>query len=146
MADVYHLVQGEREGEEAEPRRGSRRPISHARRRWVNSCRLVTVCCRPLLAEPLSSPEADRLDAWFRALADPTRLRLLSLIAGQGEACAAGYFVEARSVSQPTVSHHLQTLHESGFVEPERTGRWVYFRVRPDHLIVLGQTLASASQ
>jgi ArsR family transcriptional regulator len=94
----------------------------------------------------VAAPDADRLAAWFRVLADPTRLRLLSLIAGQGEACAACDFVEPRSVSQPTVSHHLKTLQESGFVEPERTGRWVRYRIRPDHVTMLSQTLASASQ
>jgi ArsR family transcriptional regulator len=103
-------------------------------------------CCQPLLDEPLSSPDADRLAMWFRVLGDPTRLRLLSLIAGKGEACAACDFVEALDVSQPTVSHHLRALHEAGFVERDKRGRWVYYRVRADQLNALSETLASASQ
>jgi ArsR family transcriptional regulator len=106
----------------------------------------ATECCQPLLDEPLSPPDADRLATWFHVLGDPTRLRLLSLIAAKGEACAACDFVDALDVSQPTVSHHLRTLHETGFVEREKRGRWVYYRVRADQLNALSQTLASASQ
>ena len=100
---------------------------------------------QPLLDEPLSSHDADRLATWFRVLGDPTRLRLLSLIAGKGEACAACDFVEALDVSQPTVSHHLRALHETGFVEREKRGRWVYYRVRADQLNALSETLVSTS-
>ncbi|HSH11067.1 MAG TPA: metalloregulator ArsR/SmtB family transcription factor [Ilumatobacter sp.] len=103
-------------------------------------------CCQPLLDRPLSPPDADRLATWFRVLGDPTRLRLLSLIAGKGEACAACDFVDALGVSQPTVSHHLRTLHEAGLVERDKRGRWVYYRVRADRLNALSQTLVSASQ
>ena len=81
-----------------------------------------------------------------RVLGDPTRLRLLSLIAGKGEACAACDFVEALEVSQPTVSHHLRALHEAGFVARDKRGRWVQYRVRADQLNALRETLASASQ
>jgi ArsR family transcriptional regulator len=81
-----------------------------------------------------------------RVLGDPTRLRLLSLIAGKGEACAACNFVEALEVSQPTVSHHLRALHEAGFVARDKRGRWVHYRVRADQLNALRETLASASQ
>lgn len=93
------------------------------------------------LGEPLAPPDADRLASWFGVLADSTRLRLLSLIASKGEACAACDFVESLGVSQPTVSHHLRTLHEAGFVEREKRGRWVYYRVRPETLQMLGETL-----
>ena len=105
---------------------------------------IVTECCEPLLDQPLSSSDAERLAAWFQVLADPTRLRLLSLIGGNGEACAACDFVEPLGVSQPTVSHHLKTLHETGFVDREKRGRWVYYRVRPDTLAILSQTLGGS--
>ena len=61
-------------------------------------------CCRPLLARPLSPEEATMVARWFSVLADPTRLRLLSLIAARGDACAACDIVEPLGVSQPTVS------------------------------------------
>ena len=99
----------------------------------ANRMQTVTECCQPLLDQPISAQEADLLAGWFGVLSDPTRLRLLSLIAAEGEACAACDLVEPLGVSQPTVSHHLKTLHEAGFVEREKRGRWVYYRTPPRH-------------
>lgn len=101
----------------------------------------ITDCCRPLAVEPLSSSDAEQLAGWFGVLADPTRLRLLSLIATRGEACAACDLVDVLDVSQPTVSHHLKALHQAGLVEREKRGRWIYYRPAPEKLAILGRTL-----
>ncbi|MGI9647473.1 MAG: ArsR/SmtB family transcription factor [Acidimicrobiia bacterium] len=105
----------------------------------------IVECCPPLLDEPLGAGEAVRLAEWYRVLADPTRLRLLSLISAAGEACAACDLVEPLGVSQPTVSHHLKTLREAGLVESEKRGRWVYYRPVPDRLAILSRALTSAA-
>lgn len=103
----------------------------------------VVACCNPLTETPLDAQEASRLAAWFAVLADPTRLRLLSLIVSSGEACAACDLVEPLGVSQPTVSHHLKTLREAGLVESEKRGRWVFYRAVPERLEVLAEAISS---
>ncbi|MDX1691984.1 MAG: metalloregulator ArsR/SmtB family transcription factor [Acidimicrobiia bacterium] len=103
----------------------------------------VVECCAPLLDEPIAPGESEQLAGWFGVLADPTRLRLLSLIAAQGEACAACDLVEPLGVSQPTVSHHLTVLREAGLVESERRGRWVYYRPVPERLAILSRALGA---
>jgi ArsR family transcriptional regulator len=94
----------------------------------------VVECCAPLLDEPLTAADAEQLASWFGVLSDPTRLRLLSLIAAAGEACAACELVEPLAVSQPTVSHHLKVLREAGLVDSYKRGRWVYYRPVPERL------------
>lgn len=86
--------------------------------------------CAPLLASPLAASEADALASTLKALADPARLRLLSLIRAQpaAEACVC-HLVEPLGLSQPTVSYHLKVLLESGLVQRERRGSWAYYRV-----------------
>lgn len=101
----------------------------------------VVECCAPVLDEALDKREAERLATWYGVLADPTRLRLLSLIAAQGESCAACDLVEPLGVSQPTVSHHLKVLREAGLVDSEKRGRWVYYRAVPERLAVLSRAL-----
>lgn len=101
----------------------------------------VVECCAPLAEEPLDKHQAAQLAEWFRVLGDPTRLRLLSIIASMGEACAACDLVEPIGVSQPTVSHHLKVLHEAGLVEREKRGRWVYYRVVLESLAALSNAL-----
>jgi ArsR family transcriptional regulator len=103
----------------------------------------VIECCAPLLDEPLGTDEAALLATWYGVLADPTRLRLLSLISTAGEACAACDLVEPLGVSQPTVSHHLKVLREAGLVASEKRGRWVYYRPVPDRLGILSRALAT---
>ena len=97
----------------------------------------VAECCEPLLTEPVAADDAVQLAAWFGVLADSTRLRLLSLIAAAGEACAACDLVEPLGVSQPTVSHHLKVLREAGLVESRKEGRWVYYCLNRDALETL---------
>ena len=88
-------------------------------------------CCSPLLAEPLSVETATAIEPILKALADPVRLRLLSLVAAHadGEACVCD-LNDAFELSQPTISHHLKVLHEVGLLDREKRGVWVYYRVR----------------
>lgn len=100
-------------------------------------------CCAPLAREPLTEQDARDLAASFKALADPVRLRLLSLIASfaGGEACVCD-LTDPFEVSQPTISHHLKVLREAGLIESERRGTWVYYRAVPDAFARLGAVLA----
>jgi ArsR family transcriptional regulator len=103
----------------------------------------VIECCAPLLDEPLGIDDAALLATWYGVLADPTRLRLLSLISTAGEACAACDLVEPLGVFQPTVSHYLKVLREAGLVASEKRGRWVFYRPVPDRLGILSRALAT---
>lgn len=103
----------------------------------------IVECCAPLIEEPIGRTEAEQMAGWFRVLGDPVRLRLLSLIASKGEACAACDLVEPLGVSQPTVSHHLKQLYEAGLVEREKRGRWVYYRPVPERLAILSRSIAA---
>jgi ArsR family transcriptional regulator len=97
--------------------------------------------CAPIRAEPIDLADAHELAGWFGVLGDPTRLRLISLLAAAGEACAACDLVEPLGVSQPTVSHHLKVLRENGFVRTRRDGRWVYYSLVPGRLDALSRAL-----
>ena len=87
-------------------------------------------CCSPLLAEPLSVETATAIEPILKALADPVRLRLLSLVAAHadGEACVCD-LNDAFDLSQPTISHHLRVLREADLVTSKRRATWVYYRV-----------------
>jgi ArsR family transcriptional regulator len=99
-------------------------------------------CCASVLEAPLEPGDASTLAASFAALADPARLRLLSLIAAQpGGQCACD-LVEPLGKSQPTVSHHLKVLYEAGLVDREKRGTWVWYRVVPERLAALRAALA----
>jgi ArsR family transcriptional regulator len=104
----------------------------------------VVDCCAPLLAAPLGPAEAEQLAAAFKVVADPARLRLLSIIASKpdGEACVCD-LVAPLGLSQPTVSHHLKVLHEAGLLDRERRGVWIYYRLRPERLQVLRDALGA---
>ena len=97
------------------------------------------VCCPPLSAEPLSAEQAARVAPLLKALAEPVRLRLMSLVASHpgGEACVCD-LNEAFELSQPTISHHLKVLHEVGLLDREKRGVWVYYRARTEALASLG--------
>jgi len=90
-------------------------------------------CCPSVLAAPLDEDDAASIARGFAALADPVRLRLLSLIATAGEVCSCD-LVEPLGKAQPTISHHTKALAEAGLIEGEKRGRWVYWRVVPDRL------------
>ncbi|GGN90647.1 ArsR/SmtB family transcription factor [Nocardia rhizosphaerihabitans] len=101
------------------------------------SCEVIA-----LTREPLSAESAIELAAAFKALSDPVRLRLLSLVASHsgGEACvcdlSAGF-----DLSQPTISHHLKVLREAGLLSSERRGSWVYYRIESQALAPLSRLL-----
>ena len=102
----------------------------------------IEACCGGLLAGALSEAEAEELAAAFKVLADPARLRLLSIVAGTaaGEVCACD-LVEPLGRSQPTVSHHLSVLTDAGLLTREKRGRWAWYRVVPERLALLQQAL-----
>jgi ArsR family transcriptional regulator, arsenate/arsenite/antimonite-responsive transcriptional repressor len=108
-------------------------------------------CCTPLVREPLTEDWAGDLARMFKALGDPVRLQLLSRVAshGGGEACVCDLSV-GLDLSQPTISHHLKVLRETGLLQCERRGTWVYYWVVPSALAqlsaVLGPTDVSANQ
>jgi ArsR family transcriptional regulator len=90
----------------------------------------AVACCSPVTREPLTAEAAERVAPLVKALADPVRLRLLSLVASHadGEACVCD-LNGAFELSQPTISHHLKLLHEAGLLDREKRGVWVYYRV-----------------
>jgi ArsR family transcriptional regulator len=98
----------------------------------------TAACCSPLSAQPLSMQQAEQVAPLLRALADPVRLRLMSLVASHpgGEVCACD-LGEAFDLSQPTISHHLKVLHDAGLVDREKRGVWVYYRARSQALLSL---------
>lgn len=104
---------------------------------------LVEECCPAVLSAPLSEARASELAAAFAVLADPARLRLLSLLvsASAGEACVCE-LVAPLERSQPTVSHHLKILVDAGLIVGEKRGRWVWYRVVPETLAQLRGVLA----
>lgn len=100
-------------------------------------------CCPAVLSAPMSEARAGELAAAFAVLADPVRLRLLSLLASApaGEACVCE-LVAPLGRSQPTVSHHLKILADAGLIVGDKRGRWVWYRVVPDRLDQLRSVLA----
>jgi ArsR family transcriptional regulator len=105
----------------------------------------IEACCEPLLAGALSEAEAEDLAAAFKVLADPARLRLLSIVANAnaGEACGCE-LVEPLGRSQPTISHHLSVLTDAGLLTREKRGKWAWYRAVPERLAVLRDALSPA--
>lgn len=103
------------------------------------------VCCAPLVREPLTAEEADQLATTMKALADPTRLRLLSIVAASenSEACVCD-LIEPVGLSQPTVSHHLKILTTAGFLTRSKRGTWAYFTLVPGALDRISQLLVAS--
>ena len=102
----------------------------------------TVACYTPLVQEPISAEQTARIAPLLKALADPVRLRLLSLIASHadGEACVCE-LNDAFDLSQPTISHHLKLLHEVGLLDRSKRGVWVYYRARPQTLADVAQLL-----
>jgi ArsR family transcriptional regulator, arsenate/arsenite/antimonite-responsive transcriptional repressor len=92
----------------------------------------AAACCAPLVSEPLNAAEADELAPLFKAIGDPVRLRLLSMIACHdgGEACVCD-LTGAFDLTAPTISHHLKVLKQAGLIDSERRGTWVYYWINP---------------
>jgi ArsR family transcriptional regulator, arsenate/arsenite/antimonite-responsive transcriptional repressor len=103
-----------------------------------------TECCASVLAAPLGTVDAAELASGFSALADPVRLRVLSILAAspEGEVCVCD-FVAPVAKSQPTVSHHLRILSEAGLVQGERRGKWVWYSLNRDRLAQLRSAIDS---
>ena len=108
-------------------------------------CRAAMECGTPLGREPISEPAADELARLFKALADPVRLRLVSLIWAHvgGEVCVCE-LTAAFELTQPTISHHLRVLREAGLIGSERRGTWVYYRILPAALDRIAGLLAAS--
>jgi len=106
----------------------------------------TVACCAPLATEPLSADAAERIAPLLKALADPVRLRLLSLVAshGDGEACVCD-LNDAFDLSQPTISHHLKVLHEAGLLDRTKRGVWVYYRIKAEALADLGALIGGVA-
>src|SRR5262245_52732988 len=106
----------------------------------------AVACCSPVTREPLSAEAADRIVPLVKALADPVRLRLVSLVASHadGEACVCD-LNDAFDLSQPTISHHLKLLHEAGILDREKRGVWVYYRVNARALSDLATMLGGVT-
>jgi ArsR family transcriptional regulator len=101
-------------------------------------------CCAPLVTQPLTATEANHLARTLKAIADPARLRLLSMIAAHdgGEACVCD-LTEPLGLTQPTVSHHLKVLVDAGLLARDKRGVWAYFTIIPTALDSLADMLST---
>lgn len=105
----------------------------------------VATCCAPLADSPLTAQQAGELAVQLKALADPTRLRLISmLLASDGQEACTCDVTEPLGLSQPTVTHHFRKLAEAGIVTGERRGTWTYYRVVPEALTAVARVLDPA--
>jgi len=100
---------------------------------------LPVICCGPA-TEPLDSHASESLAARFRALSDPTRVAIVNRLASTEECCVCD-LTAAFELSQPTISHHLKVLRDAGLVESSRRGTWAYYRLVPDAVAELRNTL-----
>ena len=111
---------------------------------------LAEACCTPLLRQPLTASQAADLARMLKALADPTRLRLVSMVAAHdgGEACVCD-LTEPLGLTQPTISHHLKILVDAGIFSREKRGVWAYYSLIPaamDSLSAILSTTESATK
>jgi ArsR family transcriptional regulator, arsenate/arsenite/antimonite-responsive transcriptional repressor len=108
---------------------------------------LAGECCGPLLREPLSERQAGDLARILKALADPTRLRLVSMVAAheRGEACVCD-LTEPLALTQPTISHHLKVLVDAGIFTRDKRGKWAYYALVPAALDALSAILSTTSK
>ncbi|PWB97776.1 ArsR/SmtB family transcription factor [Salinibacterium hongtaonis] len=105
----------------------------------------VIACCAPIAREAISAENAEKLARSLKAVADPSRIRIISLVASanDSEVCVCD-FLEPLGLGQPTVSHHLKILVEAGILTREKRGTWAYYRLVPGALDSLGALLTSA--
>jgi ArsR family transcriptional regulator len=106
----------------------------------------TVACCSPLSREPLSHEKAEQIAPLLKALADPVRLRLMSMVASHegGEACVCD-LTDGFNLSQPTISHHLKVLHEVGLLDRSKRGVWVYYRARSEALTNLATLIGTTA-
>ncbi|MGN9764071.1 ArsR/SmtB family transcription factor [Micromonospora sp. SD12] len=100
----------------------------------------AVACCSPIAVRPLEADQAAVVAPMFKALGDPIRLRLMSMIASVPEICVCD-LTPAFDLSGPTISHHLKVLREAGLVDADRRGTWVWYRVKPEAFRQLGALL-----
>jgi ArsR family transcriptional regulator len=102
-------------------------------------------CCAPLALEPMTTDQAEQVSGLLKAIADPVRLRLMSMVLSQkgGEACVCD-LNDAFDLSQPTISHHLKVLHEAGLLDREKRGVWVYYKAKPEAMTAMTTLFATA--
>ncbi|GGL46933.1 ArsR/SmtB family transcription factor [Planomonospora parontospora] len=107
----------------------------------------TTACCAPIAREPLDEAEAAGLAVLLKSVADPVRLRLLSMIGSHagGEACVCD-LTDAFDLTAPTISHHLKVLRTAGLIDCERRGTWVYYRIVPEAVNRLGALFAPLAE
>jgi ArsR family transcriptional regulator len=105
----------------------------------------VAACCSPLTREPLQADQAEDLARSLKALADPARLRLVSMVAASAgeEACVCD-LTEPLGLGQSTVSHHLKVLMDAGFLTRSQRGTWAYYRLVPGSLDAISRLLVTA--
>jgi ArsR family transcriptional regulator len=106
---------------------------------------LADICCAPLLREPITAGQAADLARLLKALADPTRLRLVSMVAAHedGEACVCD-LTEPLALTQPTISHHLKILVDAGIFTRDKRGVWAYYALVPSAMDALSTVLSTA--
>ena len=106
---------------------------------------MTDACCTPLLREPITASQAADLARQLKALADPTRLRLVSMVAAHegGEACVCE-LTEPLGLTQPTISHHLKILVDAGIFSRDKRGVWAYYALVPSALDALSAVLSPA--
>ncbi len=107
---------------------------------------LADECCTPLVREPLTADQAADLARILKALADPTRLRLVSMVAAHddGEACVCD-LTDPLGLTQPTISHHLKILMDAGIFTRDQRGRWAYYALVPRALDALSAVLSTST-
>jgi len=123
--------------------------VSKQGRELIELARLSSVvgCGPPLVREPIQAEPAVVLSRAFKALGDPVRLRLLSLVASHadGEACVCD-LQEAFNLSQPTISHHLKVLHSTGLLDRSKRGVWVYYKVNTEAMAGLAALIGGTTR
>jgi ArsR family transcriptional regulator len=102
-------------------------------------------CCAPLAREPITEEQSRQIAPLLKALADPVRLRLMSMVLSQqgGEACVCD-LTPAFDLSQPTISHHLKVLHDAGLLDREKRGVWVYYQAKPQAMAAIVSLFATS--
>jgi ArsR family transcriptional regulator len=103
-------------------------------------------CCAPLAREPMTTAQAEQVSGLLKAIADPVRLRLMSMVLSHegGEACVCDLNAEF-DLSQPTISHHLKVLHEAGLLDREKRGVWVYYKAKPEAMTAMTSLFATVN-
>jgi ArsR family transcriptional regulator, arsenate/arsenite/antimonite-responsive transcriptional repressor len=117
--------------------------VCQYRRMTISAAALA--CCPPIARGPLSEQDATQVAPMLKALADPVRLRLMSMVLSHegGEACVCD-LNDAFDLSQPTISHHLKVLHAAGLLDRQKRGVWVYYQARPEAMTALGSLFDTA--